>query len=631
MTHLLLLAEGATAVEPEADELVVHWEGQAVPAGHISLPSCMGKDLLHIRTEHAAWAWDMARLRVDGQEVQEHLKAGASLSMWWCSLLYERHPKMTPHLYTIYKLRALERLLDAKGVTHLRLAGGDRRLRHTLSRLCSSSGRKLVFLGPEQVSVKGAFVRRLYAACPAPLRAGLRYVHWWWTVRRRLPPCRSLPPASEQQKTATIATYFPNVDMAALKAGRFRSRYWENLHHVLNEQAAREGAAGHFVRWLFIRFPAPQLDFAQCLAARDSFRQTGKDGLSFHYLEEFLQHGDLWAALRRFVRLCLRSWRLQKTVLAACCFAGSHLNFQEYVKDDWAESFRGWRGLERCLQYRACMSYTRIAGPQRWTLFPLENCPWERMLSHAIHETGHGPVLGAQHSTIRSTDFRYFDDPRAFMTSDCLAFQPDAIGGNGASACSQWLAAGLPPQRLIPVEALRYLYLASSDPAPAQRSAADAPSLLVLTSFFKDETEAHLRLLAQTVKAGLLQGWSVTVKPHPYLPVAEHLQQLLGAQAKDITLADGPMSDYLRSGVTVWGSNSTTAALEAVIKGLPAMVMAPTGDFDLCPIQDVPGLVRTASLADVRRALQNLTPLGIADDYLYLDAALPRWRRWLGV
>ena len=39
---------------------------------------------------------------------------------------------MTPGLYEVYKLRALERFMDAKGVTSLRLNGGDARLRRVL-------------------------------------------------------------------------------------------------------------------------------------------------------------------------------------------------------------------------------------------------------------------------------------------------------------------------------------------------------------------------------------------------------------------------------------------------------------------------------------------------------------------
>lgn len=616
----------------ETVRVVAYWNTWDAPEGGISLPARLYAELTQIRAEHMAWAYDLGRLRVGGREVQERLKAGENLSMWWCSLLYERHPKMTPNLYAVYKLRALERLMDAEGFTVLRLCGGDALLRQTLAAFCAASGRLFVEFHEPGSGRKPAQspLRRLYAACPAPLRAAARYVHWWWTVRRKLPWSGAPPLPSGAESPATIVSYFPNVDMRAADLGRFRSRYWESLHDALEAQARRQGGPqGQFVRWLFIRFPAPQLSFRQCLRLRDRFRQERRDGASFHYLEEFLRHRDLWAALRRHLRLSLSSLRLQKKVRPAFCFAGSRLNFWEYLGPYWAESFRGWRGLERCLQYRAFKSYARCAGPQRWTLFPLENCPWERMLTQAAHDARLGPVYGAQHSVIRPTDFRYFDDPRTFSAADCALFQPDLIRGNGQSACRQWLEAGMPPQRLGQVEALRYLYLAHT---PAAKEPALPPRrLLVVTSFFRDETEAHLALLARALHEGLLDGYDLAVKPHPYLPVQERLRALLGPRARDVRLADGAIADELRPGTLVWASNSTTVALEAALKGLPVMVMLPGDDFDLCPLQDVPHLPRTGTLQDVRQALAAAAPLDLPPDYLDLDPALPRWKHLLGL
>lgn len=646
--------------ENHMQRVVAHWNSCDAASGHISLPARLRADLSAIRAEHMAWAYDLGRLRLGGREVQERLKAGGDLSMWWCSLLYERHPKMTPGLYMVYKLRALERLMDEGGFTVLRLCGGDALLRHALAEFCAASGRLFVEFHEPGARLKPAqsLLRRVYNACPAPFRAVARYAHWWWTVRRRL-PCACgrnalQPPASAQAPTATIATYFPNVDMHAAGLGRFRSRYWEKLHDALNAQARREGAPPyHFVRWLFIRFPAPELSFDQCLKLRDRFRQEGRDGLSFHYLEEFLRHRDLWAALWRHLRLSLTSLRLEKKVRPAFCFAGSRLNFWDYLGPYWAESFRGWRGLERCLQYRGLKNYVRNAGLQRWTLFPLENCPWERMLSEAVHAArgqAGGPVYGAQHSAIRPTDFRYFDDPRTFRTVDCAAFQPDAVRGNGQSACRQWLDAGMPPEILGEVEALRYLYLAEAD--MPNRQTADAPDkadglggplasnalqaagskrLLVVTSFFQDETEAHLVLLARALHTGLLDGWSVAVKAHPYLPVRERLRALLGRRTGEVRLAEGAIAGELKSGVLVWASNSTTVALEAALKGLPVMTMLPVDDFDLCPLQDLPDLPRTGNLEDVRRALATAAPLDLPPAYLDLDPDLPRWKALLGL
>lgn len=690
MRRLLLWAAGdrgpeggrpdGAAPPHDADTVVALWDDWETRPGEVSIPARLHADLQSIRAEHMAWAYDMGRLPTvpggpEACELQGRLRCGEDLSMWWCSLLYERHPKMTPDLYSIYKLRCLERLLEAENCAGVRLVGGDADLRATLAEFCSATGREFSALSPaEGGTAEGApsLARRLYGWCPAPARALARFVHWWWNVRRMLPfagaerPERA-PGGERNGLTATIVTYFPNVDMSAAEKGRFRSRYWEDLHDALNARARREyPRGGHFVRWLFIRFPSPQLSFARCCELRDLFRKSGKDGRSFHYLEEFLDTGDLWAACLRWVRLAAASLRLQRQAAAACHFADSRLNFWRYVKKDWAESFRGWRCLERCLQQRAFLRYAGWCGPQRWTLFPLENCPWERMLTTAMRSRGAarpasagapavsgpdagtqgpGPVIGAQHSSIRPTDFRYFDDPRTFAASDCAAFQPDAIEGNGRSACRQWLDAGMPRERLGEVEALRYLYLAGDVRRAATAGAPDAAPfgsggpaahaserrLLLLTSFFRDETEAHLRLFARCFHQGVLEEWNIMIKPHPYLPVEGIVRDLLGADAGRVRISDTPLAQALAPGVTVWTSNSTTAALEAALKGLPLMVMVPRGDFDLCPIQDVPGLARTATPNDVRRHLAAPAVPRLPAEYLDLEPELPRWRSLLGL
>ena len=48
---------------------------------------------------------------------------------------------MTPGLYAVYKLRALERLMDEGGFASLRVFGGDEALRGALAALCESAHR----------------------------------------------------------------------------------------------------------------------------------------------------------------------------------------------------------------------------------------------------------------------------------------------------------------------------------------------------------------------------------------------------------------------------------------------------------------------------------------------------------
>ncbi len=618
--HCLLLSAGCPSPAPGEGKRILFdaWDGGE---DAISLPARLAGELTHLRDEHAVWAYETGKLSMGCGTLADRLRGGASLSMWWTSLLYERHPKVSPALYDVYRLRCLERLLLELGCTSLEVHGLAPRVAACVGALCRAWGWKVTFTGTVQAQ-RPSLLRRLYAATPAPVRALARLVVWLATVRRRLP--RTDLKVTDAQ-TGTVITYFPNISVPDAEAGRLHSRYWESLHTAFAAQAGPEKSPP--VRWVFIRFPSPQGSLARCVAWKEGFEKSGCSGVSFNYLEEFLSAGDIFRAMGRWFSIATASLCVQTRARKAFYFKDSKLDLWPLLGPDYSESFRGWRCLERCLQNLGLASYVRLAGPQRWYVFPMENCPWERMVTHAVHQAGTGPVYGAQHSAIRPADFRYFDAPATWTDPETATFQPDLVIGNGASACAQWRSAGVPEARLERASALRYLYLAGSGRLTCQ----DSERVLVVTSFFADETDAHLELLAACLREGVLKASKVTVKPHPYLPVTDRLRTLLGDRAGELRLSMEPMAAALAEAPVVWASNSTTAALEAAICGLPVIVMPPHHDFDLCPLQDVPGLVRTATVEDVRRAMKHPYPLDMDPDYLCLDPGLARWKCLLGL
>jgi surface carbohydrate biosynthesis protein (TIGR04326 family) len=619
--RILVLDADAVPEKLEQGARVFWWSSASAPEGQLSVPEALERHMPRIRAELLAWAYELGKVKVLGEEIQEWLKAGDSLSMWWCSLLFEKHPKLLPGLYTALKLRALEVLCEEEACGSLHLVSVDDKLRASLERFCREKGRHFSHSAAGARLESGgrqAWQLRAYYALPALFRAILRFCHWLWTVKRRLPRASTPPPTPG---TSTIATYFPNIDPGPAQAGRFRSRYWEKLHDALAPGAGQK----HLVNWLFIRFPSPQYSLQQCIELVREFREQERDGASFHYLEEFLGRGDILIACRRYVRLFFNSLLAQGSLRSHFRLQGSHMDFWPYLGAAYGESCRGWRALERCLHRQACIRYVEWCGAQKWTIFPMENCPWERMLTQAVHEAGAGPVYGTQHSTIRAADFRYFDDQRTWRDEQCRRFQPERIYVNGRGAMDAMLAAGYAPEHMGMAEALRYMHLAGEGPAQA---AEGEKRLLLVTGFFADETDAHLAVLAQAARDGVLDGLRVCIKPHPYLPVKERLARLF-PQGCAPEILDRPLGDLLVPGTIVWASNSTTAALEAALRALPVMAQAAENDFDLCPLQGVPGLVRIRTSADVARALASAAYLTLPQEYLALDPALPRWRKLL--
>ena len=204
---------------------------------------------------------------------------------------------------------------------------------------------------------------------------------------------------------------------------------------------------------------------------------------------------------------------------------------------------------------------------------------------------------------------------------------PDRWLCNGSGARDALLASGMPADRLGVVEALRYLYL-EEQTEPAPRASGTGRQLLLVTSFFADEVDAHLRTLAEAAQAGCLEGWQVRIKAHPYLPVQERLRNLF-PNGGGPEIVERPVGELLAPGVTVWASNSTTVALEAAFRGLPLLVQAAENDLDLCPLQGLPGLTVVRGAADVGKALADPKAPDLPPGYLCLDPGLPRWREVL--
>ena len=195
MATLILLNKTELPKGTPSEALVAVWDKGSVPDGQISIPVELNERLLPIRDDLAAWTYETGCARINGKLLEEHLRADDNLSMWWCSTLVEKHPKVTHNLFPALKLRALELLLDEKGVTRLELcaaAGADPWMEDVLGRFCKATGREFAVhrIGsaeaaqPEGLKAK---LKACYYRLPAPVKALVRFPAWLWIVRRRLP------------------------------------------------------------------------------------------------------------------------------------------------------------------------------------------------------------------------------------------------------------------------------------------------------------------------------------------------------------------------------------------------------------------------------------------------------------
>ncbi|EGY25580.1 hypothetical protein DA2_2188 [Desulfovibrio sp. A2] len=667
MTTFILLdgPDAPPRPQPASDGLppvVAHWARRNVPHGHLSVPALVETHFADIRREYITWAHEtgLTRPARSTRNLRELLAVGDTFSHWWFTTLAEKHPKICRNLYEVTKLRALELAVEDARADSVCVVTDDTTLANVLLRFCAATGRRFELhptgmgagnaagaAAPADAAARSAKQRlaALYYRLPAPVQALARLGAWLLREKRLLPAApeatgkASLP---AHPRPSTVATYFPNIDVQAVKQGRLRSRYWESLHDAL----APEQGGVHGVTWLFIFEPTPHYSLADAIRLRDEFRARKQDGIAFHFIEEFLTPATIAREVLHYCRMAFRAARLTRHVAGQCRLPGSRMDFWPYMERNWAESTRGWLGLQRRLMRAAFRQYAAVCPPQEWTIFPMENHPWEKSLTHAMHEARRGPVYGTQHSTVRPTDLRYYEDARAFAEPDAAATLPDLLCCNGQGALGHMRDAGMPAERLGEIEALRYLYLADVAAVPtasatvsATASAIDLgdtpgkPTLLIVTSFFIDETDNQLDVLAAAARAGTLDGYDVVVKPHPNLPVEGRLAaRFPGGGAPRVV--NTPVAQLLvpgPHGLVVWAANSTTVALEAAYQRLPLIVQTAANDFNMCPLLGVPGTTFVATADDLAAALAHPAPPDLPPGFLALDRGLPRWRRLLGM
>lgn len=598
---------------------VVHWAEVEVPQGHDSVPLLVENQAQVLRQEYLAWVHDLGEHRLKGRTVKEHLRLGAGASYWWMTLVAAKDPSKAPAIYTVFKLRALERLYLTSGCRGIILRSGDPRLHQVLSDWCARLGHPYRW---DRSAGPGTLVglKQSLRLLPNPIKGIASLVHQLWTRRRSLFGAKPLQGPGPQM---AVFTYFPNIDHDQAARGVFRSRYWGKLQDLL-EQGPWQ------VNWVWIYGPGGGCSFPETLGWRDTFNRAAQGRARHYLLEEFLTPGAIFRANFLFLRLFWKNLKL-KSIRQAFHFPGSALNFWPILADDWRAALTGSPAIHNCLAWETFRSLVKILPQQEMGLYLWENQLWERALIFAWEKSGHGKLLGFQHATLRFLDLRFYEDPRSYGLRDDAPPIPQTLVVNGAGALKLMQEVGYPNPKMRVAEAVRYLYLQKLAPGErlsAVNEKANGNSLLVVTGYLPDETAAQLRLLSQAVSRCGLNGYErILVKPHPYCPVAPILQK--EAPDLEVEIVQEPLNLLWPKAKLVFAANSTSASLEAALQNLPILVHVVEDSINFSPLLGQPGVRHVGTVYELCEGLNSPTPAAISPDYFCLEERLARWQSLL--
>ena len=605
---------------------VLCWRSYAQGESIASIPRYLEEHAESIRETYLAFIHALGEHRIAGRRVIDHLDLGDGFSLWWMTLIAEKSPLKSPRIYDCLRLIALEEILTEKRPAELMLVSSNRALSAAIGGLCKSLS--ITYRWQRSRTPKPeSSLRRLYSALPSAVRGvlSLRYVAIRWPLwRLQNTEWFSGPNAT------FFCSYFIHLDPTLCARGQFYSRQWGELPQFLHEGGMRT----NWLQLFLVSAAVP--DVRRGVSWVQRFNRDACNQGRHTFLDNYLTWRTLLGALKNWWWLNRVRWRLSG-IRSAFNPRGTGLCLWPILRSDWLASLTGPSGMSNCL-YVALLDAAFAAAPhQRIGLYLYENQPWEMALLRAWRRHGHGQIVGVQHST---TPFWYL--PHSISPGSQgsgAAPMPDCLAVNGPAARSAFVGAGIPLEKLVEVEALRYLGLAAlactrrAESRPGrgvERAVCGRPALKVLVlGEIAPLSMTHLLKLLEDAFEFIPLGFKFTLKAHPGHAVSLADYPRLRVEQTDLALGE-LLGDY---DIAI-AANSTSAAVDAFVAGLPVIIGLHGGSLNLSPLRCQAGVRFVSTSKELVDALRAAACGGAGDrdreDFFFLDPGLPRWKRLLG-
>lgn len=584
----------------------------------VSLAELVEEGAHRYRRRLLRWIHDLGQSQTRGKKLVDRLELRPGFSYWWMTLLVENGYGKSTRLFDAVKLFALEEFCAAHAVSDLFLATRDRPLALAIASWCERAG-IVLHRHPLPKLVKTQVPSHaLYASLPPPIRGLASLLKAVFERRSLRKAGDSVRPPSD----VVFADYLSYIDRGALRAGQFRSHWWGPLERLLSQSQTPVRWMHHYVADSSVPAASDAADIIDLLNRRDRAQ-------THTILDASAGWPVLAAALRDYARVMLRAVAA-RDVRPHFTPTQSRLDFWPLFSADWRESVYGPVAAINCLYLNLFEKILSEVPAQRLGLYLQENQAWEMAFIHAWKSAGHGQLVGVPHATVRFWDLRYFHDPISYeRTGNNDLPLPDMIAVNGPAAKNAYREWGFPEERLVEVEALRFLYLldvveAAND---EQFSARIPATVLVLGDYMPAATALQLKWLEEASRAAS-EPRRYLVKPHPHCPIRSSDYPSLNME---VTTAE--LGQLLEECAVAYVSNITSAAVDAYVAGVPVISVLDPAGFDLSPLRGLEGVTYIRNPGELSAALAAAMPGRRArpEIYFHLDRALPRWQRLLGL
>jgi len=586
--------------------------------GVYSIPQLVEENAEQLRSQFLALIFRFGESNVNGKRLVEHLEIRPSFSYWWMTLLTEKcNFAKSPQIDNVIKLMAFKKWFEGRSYKSISLVSSNVQLAKAMRLLADEINVGFEWRKANKQKTKESLKRRIYNYLPYSLRAFVwlsRHLISRWSLKG--------VGVGEWKKTKakiTFISYLFNLVPDATKSGRFESRYWTALPHFLEENQVESN-------WLHIYVEDALLPRARGAGYTvKTFNQSSASSQVHVTLHSFLSIGVVYSVLRDWY-LLLRSTRSLRIALQ-----NEGGIYWSLLENDFLNSMTGPTAMSNLLFLNLFERAMSLLPRQDKGVYLQENQGWEFGFIYSWRVSGHADLLiGIPHTPSKFWDLRSYFDPRNYLSSESCALPlPDYGAMIGGISKKMYLEAGYPRDRLVEVEALRYLHLYRRVKRQYDSgiSLKGQNTLLIFGDYLKENTTQQMELL-QKARQYIDVKVKYIVKPHPACPIlVEDYPEL------DLMVINKPIPELIDHCSMVFTSCSTSSSVDAYCAGKIVITALDPKGLNLSPLKGVKGVLFVSSSKELASAVNNIGEIkridGPGKDYFYLDPSLPRWKQLL--
>ncbi len=591
------------------------WSSFLNDGRQLSIPRYLEEHSARLREKYLKFIFDLSQSKVNGITIVQHFGLQDGFSFWWLNKIAEKSPFKSPKICDCLKLLALEEILKESAVKNLTLTSANKDLAISIQYLCQGLN---INFDWKKTSVKKQFtLRAVYEMLPYVLQAivSLRHLFSRWQLRNQYIPKWFGGPSS-----ILMCSYFFNLN-AKGDGNCFHSNQWGRLSSHLKD-------LGYKLNWIHHYLPSPDIPNVHVATSKLGTYNRGAHHEIHSFLDGYLSLSLILRVIRKWWGNNIILWR-KLDVSRNFQVENSYVWLWPMLKHDWKSSILGVDSIMNWFWVELFDRALKDLPKQGLGIYLWENQAWEAALLKAWKKYHHGQIIGVPHATTCFWHLNNFEDCRCLVQFGNFSKPlPDYLAVNGKMAWRQFIEAGYPPLKMREVEAMRFEYLAKqTENSPTKNdvltlSSDSVKRILLLGDFTLSRT---IKMLDCIRGLNRFSGHKIhlTIKPHPVSCIGQSEYPHIHFE-----VTNEPIQSLVGQFDMVLASNTTSAALDALLSGLPVAVYIDGADFNHSPLKNISNTSFITTSQQLNSFLytasaQNKTPS--PDDFFWFHENLERW------